>query len=150
MKIIGREQNRTDDAYIQRIKLDQSLVMDDIIEIVKQYEKENAKLYRCVVRFLSDYGNLEYKNYYSVEDLKKVHSHSNPVVGARAFYVDPTTDKYKFDISADCNTSTIIYTVSKKMEEIIQKEFDIVKMMKEAKSQEKKDNSKNKDYQKTN
>ena len=40
MKIIGREQNRTDDAYIQRIKLDQSLVMDDIIERFKHLDKE--------------------------------------------------------------------------------------------------------------
>ena len=103
----------------KRYDTDKPLGIDDIIDIIKGYETEDARLFECRCSTFSESGNPMDRNYRSVEQLEAMHRLPNPSISVRAIYVDPKDMSYKFTLGMAANTRGFNYFINEDTEEYI-------------------------------
>lgn len=122
---------RSDDLYSKKFVSEEPFSIDEIIKLLKEYENDEYKLYRCIISTFSERGHGLFQRYNSAEELEKMHSLPHPSIKLHAIYIDRKTHRYEFEISTAANTTSFRYTISKELENSVNKEIELAEMKKD-------------------
>lgn len=128
-----KREYKSENLYEKAFECSQPLDIDSIITILKNYERENTKMYSCKCETFTESGNTVGREYSSIEELQGLYKLPNPSIQVTAIYIDKKTNQYKFDISTANNSNVIVYSISNRIAKSVSKRMELEAMLEEEK-----------------
>ena len=114
MKVLKFHDVENERQFRRTYTLDKSVQIDSIGEIIRGFETEEIKMFKCRCQSFDEYGSPLYRGYMNIEEIIDVKNLPNPSVAFYVEFQDRTTGSYSFDIEADTDSNLVAYVIDKK------------------------------------
>lgn len=121
------------DDYINReYKTNNTIQQENFCELLKTFEDDSTKLYKCSCRTYNDNGYPITPKFKSIEELQKEDFPNSDILFAARF-IDRNTEIYKFSVSAYSNSSSVDIFYDPEMISITKEDIEYDRMFEELK-----------------
>lgn len=114
IKILSHEKTFYNGEEVIVYRLNNSVLRDNIVEIIQLFQKENVKMSSCYISTYSDCGSCSNCTFRSIEDMKKLEEFPSPYMSFRVEFSDVQSDDYLYSIYCSSNDRRVFFVGSKK------------------------------------
>ena len=114
MNIINSKEYDDSEIYVRTIFFDNTIQVDSLVDLIKQFENASVKMNACHCNTFSDNGSNVCVTYSSVDEILNFKKAPSPYANFLIEFVDRNTLTYQFDLITGINLNYARYEVDKK------------------------------------
>jgi hypothetical protein len=114
MKVLKFNDVENESQFRRTYTMDESVQIDSIGDVIRGFENEETKMFKCRCQSFDEDGHPLYREYTVIEDIEETKNLPNPYVRFNIEFQDRLTGVYKFDIGAYTDSNLVAYVVDKK------------------------------------